>query len=118
MPEIIQGVNYKEVAVSLSNNSWDIVPFDFNGKPLTEMTIVVDTDLGNADINLPAISSFNGVYGTTIKIIVVNATNEAFINAVGSDSIGSFTTINLNHTNSSAFLIPALNNAWSVVLTA
>lgn len=72
----IQGVNYKAVT-PLAAQTYDVIPFDFGGKALTEMTIVADSSNGQIDINLPEIISsaspapynFGGVYGTTLKLL-------------------------------------------------
>ena len=53
----IQGVNYKKVATTVLNPAFDIIPFDFGGKALTEMTIVVDSTLAIATVALPEIIS-------------------------------------------------------------
>lgn len=123
----IQGVNYKEVATSLIVSEWQIIPFDFGGKALTEMTIVVDSTLAAATIDLPSIISnsipaaysFNGVYGTTIKIIAPKgATNDVVIQAGGSDTIGSSTSVTLSTDGASAIFTILSSEDWSVLVTA
>ena len=116
---IIQGVNYKEIETSVDgDNNWDIIPFDFGGKPLTEMTIWVDTNDDGADIYLPEISSFNGVFGTTIKIIApYGDENSALILASGTDKIGSLPSVSLNDNGENAIFTVAAEGYWSVLKT-
>ena len=123
----IQGVNYKAVSATVLNPAFDIVPFDFGGKALTEMTIVVDSTLALSTIALPEIISsaippaysFGGVYGTTIKIIAPKgATNDVVINSTGSDTIGSATSVTLSTDGASAIFTIVSDTDWSVLVTA
>jgi hypothetical protein len=123
----IQGVNYKAVATTVSAFKFEIIPFDFGGKALTEMTIVVDSTLAVASVRLPEIISpttppaytFGGVYGTTIKIIApTGATNDVNINISGSDTIGSASTITLDTDGASAIFTIVNDTTWSVLKTS
>ncbi len=123
----IQGVNYKAVSTTVGGPGFNIVPFDFGGKALTEMTIVVDSTLYGADVFLPEIISnsipaaynFGGVYGTTIKVIAkTGATEDVVINASGSDTIGSAPAINLSTDGASAIFTIVNDTTWSVLVTA
>jgi hypothetical protein len=123
----IQGVNFKAVATTVPAFTYDIIPFDFGGKALDEMTIVVDSTLAAAVVNLPEIISstvppaysFGGVYGTTIKIIApTGATNDVVINASGSDTIGSLTNIKLTTDGANAVFTIVTGNDWSVIVSA
>ena len=122
----IQGVNFKSVATTVPAFTFDIIPFDFGGKALTEMTIVVDSTLAEAQVNLPEIISttvppaysFGGVYGTTIKIIGTTAgTNQVVISTSGSDIIGSGTDVILGADGASAVFTILSDNNWSVILS-
>jgi hypothetical protein len=123
----IQGVNFKSVATTVPAFTFDIIPFDFGGKALIEMTIIVDSTLAVAQVNLPEIISttvppaysFGGVYGTTIKIIGTTAgTNDVVINTSGSDTIGSATDVTLVTDGASAVFTILSDNNWSVVYTS
>jgi len=123
----IQGVNFQAVATTVPAFTYDIIPFDFGGKALAEMTIVVDSTLAAAVVNLPEIISsavppaysFGGVYGTTIKIIATTgATNSVVINAGGSDTIGSLTNVGLNDDGANAVFTIVTDNDWSVIVSA
>ena len=91
------------------------------------MTIVVDSTLAVAQVNLPEIISsavppaysFGGVYGTTIKIIATTgATNDVVINAGGSDTIGSATSVTLSTDGANAIFTILSDNDWSVIVSA
>ena len=123
----IQGVNFKSVATTVPAFTYDLIPFDFGGKALAEMTIVVNSTLAVAQVNLPEIISsatppaysFGGVYGTTIKIIGTTAgTNDVVINTSGSDTIGSATDVTLVTDGASAVFTILSDNNWSVVYTS
>jgi hypothetical protein len=123
----IQGVNFKAVATTVPAFTYDLIPFDFGGKALAEMTIVVDSTLAVAQVNLPEIISsavppaysFGGVYGTTIKIIAPTAaTNNVVINTSGSDTIGSATDVTLVTDGASAVFTILSDNNWSVIYTS
>ena len=123
----IQGVNFKSVATTVPAFTFDIIPFDFGGKALIEMTIIVDSTLAVAQVNLPEIISttvppaysFGGVYGTTIKIIGTTAgTNDVVINTSGSDTIGSATDVTLVTDGASAVFTILSDNNWSVIYTS
>lgn len=123
----IQGVNFKAVATTVPAFTYDLIPFDFGGKALAEMTIVVDSTLAVAQVNLPEIISsatppaysFGGVYGTTIKIIAATgATNDVDINTGGSDTIGSLSTITLSTDGANAVFTIVTDNDWSVIVSA
>jgi hypothetical protein len=123
----IQGVNFKAVATTVPAFTYDLIPFDFGGKALAEMTIVVNSTLAVAQVNLPEIISsatppaysFGGVYGTTIKIIAATgATNDVVINASGSDTIGSLSTITLSTDGANAVFTIVTDNDWSVIVSA
>lgn len=123
----IQGVNFKAVATTVPAFTFDIIPFDFGGKALDEMTIVVTSTLAVAQVNLPEIISsaippaytFGGVYGTTIKIIApTGTTNDVVINAGGSDTIGSATSVTLTTNGASAIFTIVDDTDWSVLVTA
>lgn len=123
----IQGVNYKEVSTTVGGPDFNIVPFDFGGKALTEMTIVVDSTLAAAVVNLPEIISsaippaysFGGVYGTTIKVIATTgATNDVNIFVDGSDTIGSAHSVTLSSDGASAIFTIVSDTDWSVLVTA
>ena len=121
----IQGVNYKSVT-PLAPQTYDVIPFDFGGKALTEMIINADSTNGQININLPEIISsavppaysFGGVYGTTLKIIAPKgATNDVVITAGGSDTIGSVTSVTLSADGSSAIFTIVSDTDWSVLVT-
>lgn len=123
----IQGVNFQAVATTVPAFTYDLIPFDFGGKALAEMTIVVDSTLAVAQVNLPEIISsatppaysFGGVYGTTIKIIAATgATNDVVINAGGSDTIGSLSNITLTTDGANAVFTIVSDNDWSVIVSA
>ena len=123
----IQGVNFKAVATTVPAFTYDLIPFDFGGKALAEMTIVVDSTLAVAQVNLPEIISsavppaysFGGVYGTTIKIIAPTAaTNNVVINTSGSDTIGGASNIILSNNGANAVFTIVSDNDWSVVVTS
>ena len=123
----IQGVNFKSVATTVPAFTFDIIPFDFGGKALIEMTIIVDSTLAVAQVNLPEIISttvppaysFGGVYGTTIKIIATTgATNDVVINTGGSDTIGSATSVTLSTDGANAVFTIVTDNDWSVIVSA
>ena len=114
----IQGVNYKEITTDVVYQDFDIIPFDFGGKPLTEMTIVVDSTFAITTINLPEISSFAGVYGTTIKVIATTgATNDVKIQRTGGDTIGSAADVLLTTDGANAIFTVAKEGIWSVLVT-
>lgn len=122
----IQGVNYKAVATTVPAFKFEIIPFDFGGKALTEMTIVVDSTLAVAQVKLPEIISsttppaysFGGVYGTTIKIIApTGATNDVVILTSGSDTIGSASSVTLSTDGASAIFTIVSDTDWSVLVT-
>ena len=122
---IIQGVNYKLVD-AVVNTDYDIIPFDFGGKPLTEMTIEVDTTVDSVYLYLPEIISsavppaysFGGVYGTTIKIIALTGLlHSVLIQTQGSDTIGGGPNISLSNNGSSAVFTILNSTTWSVVVT-
>ena len=118
MAVTIQGVNYNLVISTPAEPDFDLIPFDFGGKALTEMTIVVDTTLAASNIDLPEISSFNGVFGTTLKIIALTGTtNDVFINTSGSDIIGSATSVTLSTDSANAIFTVVDDNTWSVLVT-
>jgi hypothetical protein len=123
----IQGQLYKAVAATVLNPAFDIVPFDFGGKALNEMTIVVDSTLALSTVALPEIISsaippaysFGGVYNTTITIIAPNgATNDVVINATNSDTIGSAPSVTLSTDGASAIFTIVSDTDWSVLVTA
>ena len=118
---IIQGVNFKRVATTVGGeNEWNIVPFDFGGKALIEMTIEVNSSLVSGILNLPEISSFNGVYGTTIKVIGISTDEVYFpitIIPSGDDTIGGSPSIGLSPVNGNAVFTVINSTTWSVVLT-
>jgi len=119
MAVTIQGVNYYLVISTPIEPDFDLIPFDFGGKALTEMTIVVDTTLAASNIDLPEISSFNGVFGTTLKIIALTgATNDVFINTSGSDTIGSATSVTLSTDGANAIFTVASEGIWAMLVTA
>jgi hypothetical protein len=122
----IQGVNYKAVAATVLNPAFDIIPFDFGGKALIEMTIVVDSTLALSTVALPEIISsaippaytFGGVYGLTLTIIGTKAgTNDVVINATGSDTIGSASSVTLTTDGASAVFTIVSDTNWSVLVT-
>jgi hypothetical protein len=123
----IQGVNFKAVATTVPAFTFDIIPFDFGGKALTEMTIVVDSTLAVAQVNLPEIISstippeytFGGVYGLTLTIIGLTAgTNDVVINRSGSDTIGSALDVTLVTDGASAVFTIVDDTNWSVIYTS
>jgi hypothetical protein len=125
--QTIQGLNFKAVATTALVFTYDVIPFDFGGKALAEMTIVVDSTLAVAQVNLPEIIStavppaysFGGVYGTTIKVIATTgATNDVVINAGGSDTIGSATSVTLSTDGANAVFTILSDNDWSVIVSA
>jgi len=122
----IQGVNYKAVT-PLAAQTYNVIPFDFGGKALIEMTIVADSTAGQIDINLPEIISsatppaysFGGVYGLTLTIIGLTAgTNDVVINTSGSDTIGSATDVTLVTDGASAVFTIVSDTNWSVIYTS
>jgi hypothetical protein len=123
----IQGVNFKAVASTVLAPTFDIIPFDFGGKALSEMTIVVDSTLAIAQVNLPEIISsaippaytFGGVYGLTLTIIGLTAgTNDVVINRSGSDTIGSALDVTLVTDGASAVFTIVDDTNWSVIYTS
>jgi hypothetical protein len=129
MPTVqtIQGLNLKTVATTVPVFTYDVIPFDFGGKALPEMTIVVDSTLAAAVVNLPEIIStavppaysFGGVYGTTIKVIATTgATNDVVIQVTGSDTIGSATSVTLSTDGANAVFTILSDNDWSVIVSA
>ena len=123
---VIQGINYKAVTTDAIYQDFDIIPFDFGGKALIDMTIVVDSTFALANVNLPEIISsatppaysFGGVYGLTLTIIgLTAATKDVVINTSGSDTIGSATDVTLVTDGASAVFNIVSDTNWSVLVT-
>ena len=113
----IQFVTYYSI-VSLGVETYDIVPFDLNGKQFKEVTISVDTTGGAVTLNLPEISTLNGNYNLVIKVIRTAGTHNVVVTAAGSDKIGSATTITLNAIDKSTEVSPIEVINWNGVITA
>lgn len=65
-----QAKTFKSIT-TIVDESWDINPFDNTGKVVSEQYIDLDLSAGDIYLNLPDLAIFNGVYGTTIYITVV-----------------------------------------------
>lgn len=66
-------VVYKKITVlDPAGETWDVSPFDNNGKVIPEQYIELDMAIGNLALNFPNLASFGGVYNTKINVLVVN----------------------------------------------
>lgn len=113
----IQGISYKKI-VSLGVESYDLVPFDYNGNPFNVVTINVDTTGGAVTINLPEISSLNDNYNTKIVVVRTAGANNVVVTAGGTDVIGSASSVTLNAINKSVEVTPIEAINWYGVITA
>lgn len=113
----ISAINYKKVFVTEFVNEWTLSPFDGGGKPLQSMTIEVDTSDGQANIYLPQISGFAGVFFTKIIISSANSGGSPiYIYPNEADSIGGLGQI-LVYNSGNAVLTPVTSNEWSAIQT-
>jgi hypothetical protein len=126
MAVTIQGVNYAAVA-PVAPETYNVIPFDFGGKSLKQMLIVIDSTAGAVTVNLPQIISstvpppydFGGVYQTQITILATTgATNTVTINRGGTDKIGSATAITLTTNGGNAVFTIVNGTEWSVLKSA
>lgn len=117
MATTIQYVTYKAI-VSAGVETYDLVPFDLNGKQFKEVTINVDTTGGAVTINLPEIVTLAGNYNLTIKVVRTAGANNVTIAPSGSDKIGSASSVVLNAINKSVEVSPIETINWYGVITA
>jgi hypothetical protein len=114
-----QAVNYQEISVTdVTGDVFVVNPFDLNGNLLSEMTLVVTTTLGDANITLPQIIALNNNWFFKLSIIGLTAnTNNVNIYADGGNEIGSVSFIQLSLNNSSAILSPINETNWTGLVT-
>lgn len=114
----ISGVNFKQI-ISAPLAIYNLSPFDASGKALEFMTIEVDTAANAIDLYLPEIVNFAGVYGTKINVIATTGSaNAVTVYTVGSDLIGSSSSVTLTNDGSNVVLTPVSATEWSAVLSA
>lgn len=108
---VIQGVSYAKI---VGGQDYDLIPFDLSGNLFSEVTIEVDTTLGNTDIFLPEISTLNGNWNILIKVISLNgATTGNFVNINSSaDFIGSNNYLALENDGTNVILTPIASANW------
>lgn len=114
----ISGVNFKQI-ISAPQADYVLSPFDAAGKAIEFMTIEVDTAANPIDLYLPEIVNFGGVFGTKINIIATTGSaNAVTVYTVGSDLIGSSSSVTLTNDGSNVVLTPISSTEWSAVLSA
>jgi hypothetical protein len=127
--QLISNVSYKRVTVTATPelHNWIINPFDSNGNLISEITIEVDTTLGNASIFVPTLGettilpfdvTTNGQTNFTIKIFKVSDD----VNFVEVSSLATFSaygnSIYLNTLKDSVQLTPIglpIENTYQVL---
>lgn len=117
----IQGVSYAKITQINPNEVYDLIPFDLNGNLFREVTIECDTTNYRLIINLPEISTLNGNYNTSIRIISLNAGdtgNNVSIDAnlLNNNLIGSNGGVKLEHNGSNVILTPVSPTEWYGVI--
>lgn len=108
---VIQGVSYAKI---VGGQDYDLIPFDLSGNLFSEVTIEVDTTLGNTGIFLPQISTLNGNWNILIKVISLNGGttgNIVYINS-SSDFIGSNNYLALENDGTNVILTPIADANW------
>lgn len=117
-PILIQGISYKKIDTAIYG-TYELAPFDLNGNLFKEVTIEVDLSSDNCDLFLPIISTLNGNFNISIKVIALNASvlgNELNISTTSYDSIGSEQVISLSNDGSNVILTPVSPTAWYGVI--
>lgn len=117
----IQGVSYAKITQINNNEVYDLIPFDLNGNLFREVTIECDTTNYRLIINLPEISTLNGNYNTSIRIISLNAGdtgNNVSIDAnlLNNNLIGSNGGVKLEDNGSNIILTPVSSTEWYGVI--
>ena len=110
----IQGVSYAKITQINPNEVYDLIPFDLNGNLFKEVTIECDTTNYALIINLPEISTLNGNYNISIRVIALNAGSTGNIVSIYSPlaTIGSSSPITLEADATNVILIPVSSENW------
>lgn len=115
-----QAVVYKKIT-TITNDEYDVKPFDNTGKVIPEQYIDVDMSVADLTLNIPDLAIFNGVYGTKIYLTVVNGdiartlsfvlpNGQQFGSSGGTVSGPGFTGLNF-------FIEPISATEWSFNIT-
>ena len=120
-PLAIQGVSYAKITQTVHGEIYDLIPFDLNGNLFREVTIECDTTNLPLTINLPEISTLNGNYNTSIRIISLNAGDTGNIvsidaNLLNNNLIGSNAGVQLEGDGSNIILTPVSPTEWYGVI--
>lgn len=92
------------------------LPNGIDNQVIEEVYIAVDTSLGNVNVYLPPISSFNLAWNAKVYITITNASNGctiyAFNNEIYYDTINGFFSIGASATYDSWYLHIVQENMW------
>lgn len=110
---------FKAITVELEAETWDVNPFDNTGKVVSEQYIDLDLSQGSIELNLPDLTIFNGVYGTTIYVTVVTGGMTGLtLQHYPGQQIGSNSAISGPAITGLNFIIqPVSATEWSVNIT-
>lgn len=110
----IQGVSYAKITQINPNEVYDLIPFDLNGNLFREVTIECDTTNYPLTINLPEISTLNGNWNISIKVISLNGGTTGNIVSINSsaDFIGSNNYLALENDGTNVILTPIASANW------
>jgi hypothetical protein len=91
MPSTQAVVTKSITVIDPLGETWDVAPFDNNGKVIPEQYLEVDMSVGDLTLNLPNLAIFGGVYGTKIfvNIITGGLNTLSFVPAALTQKIGS-----------------------------
>jgi hypothetical protein len=122
----LSGNRYFEISTEeTSLNDFVLNPIDNNGNLFNNVTIIVDTTLGDFTLNLPSIAPSSRTSTPTLdsslgfNLNIVKSTGDEFkviINSNVNDTIGSIQQIALNR-KGSAILSPVSTNMWDAQIT-
>ena len=114
----IQGVSYAKITQINSNEVYDLIPFDLNGNLFKEVTIEVDLSSSSCDLYLPLISTLNGNFNTSIRVIALPTEARTQLNVYrqSDNLIGSEESISLLSDGSNVILTPVSPTEWYGVI--
>jgi hypothetical protein len=117
-PILIQGISYKKIDTAIFG-SYELAPFDLNGNLFGQVTIEVDLSSSNCDLFLPLISTLNGNFNISIRVIALNASvlgNQLNVYIQSDNLIGSEQSISLLSDGSNVILTPVSPTEWYGVI--
>ena len=116
-PILIQGISYKKIDTAIFG-SYELAPFDLNGNLFGQVTIEVDLSSGNCDLFLPLISTLNGNFNTSIRVIALptEAVTQLNVHIQSDNLIGSEQIISLLSDGSNVILTPVSPTEWYGVI--